>query len=62
METIDVCPFNMLSNIIIVSIVCFMFYNFLNNRTINIENFSPTKKITYSIDGHDFTYNPNLNN
>ena len=47
---------------IIISFFCYTFYKYLAKRTINIENFDSTDKITYSIDGHPISVNDNDNN
>ena len=51
-SNINICYSQLLINLIIVTAFCTFLYNFLYKRTINIENFDSSEKITYSIDGH----------
>ncbi len=53
----NICYSQLLINIIIVTAICTFMYNFLSKRTVNIENFDSSEKITYSIDGHPINVN-----
>lgn len=53
----NICYSQLLINLIIVTAICTFMYNFLSKRTINIENFDSSEKITYSIDGHPINVN-----
>lgn len=46
--------YNISLSFLITTVLCLAFYKYLKNRTINIEKFSQSKKLTYSIDGTDF--------
>jgi hypothetical protein len=55
----DFCLSEVLMYLILICGFCMIFYKFLSKRTINIENFDSTDKITYSIDGHHVDVNEN---
>ena len=56
-----ICMSDLIMYFIIISFFCYTFYKYLAKRTINIENFDSTDKITYSIDGHPISVNDNDN-
>lgn len=53
----NLCLTELISNLIIITAICIFLYNFLSKRTVNIENFDSSDKITYSIDGHPVNVN-----
>ena len=50
--TFSLCSSEIIMYVIIVFGICYILYGYLKKRTINIENFDKTEKLTYSIDGH----------
>ena len=53
----NLCLSELIINLIIIAAICIFLYNYLSKRTVNIENFDSSDKITYSIDGHPVNVN-----
>jgi hypothetical protein len=53
----NLCLSELIFNLIIIAAICIFLYKFLSKRTVNIENFDSSDKITYSIDGHPVNVN-----
>ncbi len=57
----NICSSEIFMYLFFVFLICYYLYNMLSKKTINIENFDSIKKITYSLDGHEVTYNQDEN-